>query len=193
MGGADVGPSVLGTRRAAMVLLLVVGIVGCSSTGSSDRAAPDREAPRSVSPKPVEVLGEQVTRDDPVPGTSTTPPTLAPTTAPPPVPDSLPAPEPSRSTLATTCADALAFLAAHQAPGFDAACAAGSALGHLGFTCVDQPGMCAGTRIIRIACPAPFVYMNEAHNSWVLIGARTGIDPYGQGSAAERAACADFR
>ena len=49
--------------------------------------------------------------------------------------------------------------------------------------------MCEGLRIIRIACPAPFVFMNEAHNSWVLIGARTGIDPFGQGSAAERAAC----
>ena len=91
--------------------------------------------------------------------------------------------------MTTTCADALAYLAAHQAPGFSDVCAAGTARGHLGFTCVNQAGMCEGLRIIRIACPAPFVFMNEAHNSWVLIGARTGIDPFGQGSAAERAAC----
>ena len=93
----------------------------------------------------------------------------------------------------TTCAVALAYLAAHQAPGFRDSCADGSALGHLGWTCSDQRGMCAGQRFIRIACPAPFVYMNEAHNSWVLLGARTGIDPYGQGSDAERAACAAHR
>jgi hypothetical protein len=53
--------------------------------------------------------------------------------------------------------------------------------------------MCEDTQYVHIACPAPFVYMNEAHNSWVLTGQRTGIDPYGQGSAAERAACSSHR
>ena len=94
-----------------------------------------------------------------------------------------------RPVVSTACADALAYLAAHQAPGFSDVCADGTALGRLGFTCVNQPGMCEGQRFIHIACPAPFVYMNEAHNSWTLLGARTGIDPYGQGSDAERAAC----
>lgn len=177
-----------------MPLLLVVCIVGCSS----DRAAPNRTASRSIAPRRAEVLGEQVTRD---PGSSPSTTPTSPTTlaaalvapAVPPVAETPPVLASRPPTLTTTCADALAYLAAHQAPGFDSACAAGSALGHLGFTCVDQPGMCAGTRIIRIACPAPFVYMNEAHNSWVLIGARTGIDPYGQGSASERAACAASR
>ena len=95
--------------------------------------------------------------------------------------------------MSTSCADALAYLAAHQAPGYTDECGDGTAFGHLGVTCVNQPGMCEGERLIHIACPAPFVFMNEAHNSWVLIGQRAGIDPYGQGSAAERAACDQHR
>jgi hypothetical protein len=46
-----------------------------------------------------------------------------------------------------------------------------------------------GAKVIHIACPAPFVYMNEAHNSWTLIGGGSGFDPYGQGTPAERAFC----
>jgi hypothetical protein len=150
----------------------------------------------------VEVLGEQVTRGGAEAGPSTTTTTV--TTAPPPstttttvAPQAAPvvatAAPVSRRAVAGSCAEALAYLAAHQAPGFTDSCADGSAFGHLGVTCVNQPGMCAGRRIIRIACPAPFVYMNEAHNSWTLIGARTGIDPYGQGTDAERTACASHR
>ena len=159
--------------------------------------APGEDAPRAhraspQGPAPVEVLGEQVTKPEPAPIASTsmtsapavgTTATSTPTTA---GRDTVP-----RST--TSCADALAYLAAHQAPGFTDTCADGTALGHLGLTCVNQPGMCAGQRIIHIACPAPFVYMNEAHNSWTLLGQGTGIDPYGQGSDAERAACASHR
>jgi hypothetical protein len=101
---------------------------------------------------------------------------------------------PSRAPgLTTTCTDALVYLAEHSAPGFVASCADGSAEGHLGYTCVNVPGRCDGIRFVRIACPAPFVYMNEAHNTWVLLGVRVGIDPYGQGSATEQAACAPHR
>jgi hypothetical protein len=46
---------------------------------------------------------------------------------------------------------------------------------------------------VHIACPAPFVYMNEAHNSWVLTGQGRGIDPFGQGTPAQRAGCASHR
>ena len=53
--------------------------------------------------------------------------------------------------------------------------------------------MCAGLRIVHIACPAPFVYMNEAHNSWVVVGERSGIDPFGQGTPAEQAFCNQHR
>ncbi len=153
-------------------------------------------------PTPVEVLGARVVKTPP-PTRSVTiaiataePPPTPPTADPPPSADSTPRPQPSPPTppaWSTTCADALAYLVANQAPGFDSTCADGIALGHLGFTCVNQPGMCEGMRIIRIACPAPFVYMNEAHNSWVLTGERSGIDPYGQGNAAERAACNPHR
>src|SRR4051794_15851734 len=149
----------------------------------------------------VEVLGEQITRPAVTssravaPATSTTTGAAA-TAAPPQVSATVTttATAPSgQPAVAMSCADALAYLASHQAPGFTDLCADGSAFGHLGVTCVDQAGMCAGTRIVHIACPAPFVYMNEAHNSWVLTGQRTGIDPYGQGSAAARAACASHR
>ena len=63
-----------------------------------------------------------------------------------------------------------------------------------GFTCWNVAPQCGeGGRVIHIACPAPFVYQNEAHNSWALIGQRSGIDPYGQGSPAEQASCDRFR
>ena len=110
-------------------------------------------------------------------------------TPPPPTTVALPAP-----VVATTCAEALAYLAAHQAPGFVDSCADGSAFGHLGFTCWNTAGMCpSGAKIIRIACPAPFVYMNEAHNSWTLIGQGSGIDPYGEGGPSEQAFCDQLR
>jgi hypothetical protein len=47
--------------------------------------------------------------------------------------------------------------------------------------------------MMLLACPAPFVYMNEAHNSWVVIGEGSGIDPHGQGTAAEQSYCNAFR
>lgn len=93
----------------------------------------------------------------------------------------------------TGCADALAYLGAHAAPGFVSTCAPGSALGHYGYSCAEVPGRCEGVRVIHIACPAPFVYMNEAHNSWTVIGRGSGIDPYGQGTAAEQSYCNRFR
>ena len=73
-------------------------------------------------------------------------------------------------------------------------CGDGSSLGHYGFTCTNVAGMCPnGAKIIHIACPAPFVYMNEAHNSWTLTGQGSGIDIYGQGTPAEKAFCDPHR
>jgi hypothetical protein len=180
------------TVRAAAVLAAVAALVvvaGWTADGSSPTRPGVAES--------VEVLAERVIRAVPNPpttlpapsSTTTTTTTTTTTPAPPPTP---PATQPA-PVVSTTCADALAYLAANQAPGFTDLCADGSAFGHLGVTCVNHPGMCPGERIVHIACPAPFVYMNEAHNSWVLIGARTGIDPYGQGSDAQRAACAPHR
>ena len=76
------------------------------------------------------------------------------------------------------CGPALAYLAAHAAPGFTFECP-GYAMGNQAMTCVNHAPQCAGQRIIAIAVPCPAAYMNEAHNSWVLIGQATGIDPYG--------------
>ncbi len=100
---------------------------------------------------------------------------------------------PPTEPVTTTCADASAYLAAHAAPGFEITCAPGSALGHYGYTCVNVPDRCEGKRLIRIACPAPFVYKNEATNSWTLTGTGKGIDPFGSGSPAEQAFCDRLR
>ena len=58
---------------------------------------------------------------------------------------------------------------------------------------LETPRCGNGGRIIHIACPAPFVYQNEAHNSWALIRQRSGIDPYGQGNPSEQTFCDRYR
>ena len=173
-------------RALAALVVLAVALLWLTGTLRASGDTVQATARRSSG---VEVLGERVTRRS-VPSTSTT---TTPAPAPPlPVTRAVGDP-PARPAGAMSCAAALAYLASHQAPGFTDVCSDGSAFGHLGVTCVNQPGMCDGTRYVHIACPAPFVYMNEAHNSWVLTGQRNGIDPYGQGSATERAACASHR
>lgn len=76
------------------------------------------------------------------------------------------------------CAAAIAYLSANAAPGFTFVCP-GNAFGNQAMTCVNHAPQCAGEKIIAIAVPCPAAYMNEAHNSWVLTGHGTGIDPYG--------------
>ncbi len=46
-------------------------------------------------------------------------------------------------------------------------------------TCVNHAPECPGQKIIAIAVPCAAAYMNEAHNSYVLIGQASGVDPYG--------------
>lgn len=72
----------------------------------------------------------------------------------------------------------MSYLHSHAAPGFTIECP-GYALGRQAMTCVNHAPECAGEKIIIIADPCPAAYMNEAHNSWVLIGQASGIDPYG--------------
>lgn len=77
------------------------------------------------------------------------------------------------------CAAALAYLATHAAPGFHFECP-GYADGHQAMTCMNVAGLCPGTKLIAINDPCPAAYMNEASNSWVLLGLRSApIDPYG--------------
>ena len=67
----------------------------------------------------------------------------------------------------------------HAAPGFSFECP-GWADGHQAMSCDNVPGVCPGTMVIAISIPCPAAYMNEASNSWVLLGKSDApLDPYG--------------
>jgi hypothetical protein len=85
-----------------------------------------------------------------------------------------------RVATAFGCAAALAYLAAYAAPGFGAQCPAATG-GHQATTmCVTSATPCDVERAILIAEPCAAAYMNEASNSWVLLGVSDApIDPYG--------------
>ena len=78
------------------------------------------------------------------------------------------------------CSAALEYLNAYAAPGFALECP-GDAQGHQAMTtCVSGASACSVQRLIVIAEPCPAAYMNEASNSWALIGASDApLDPYG--------------
>jgi hypothetical protein len=47
-------------------------------------------------------------------------------------------------------------------------------------SCDDVAGVCPGAMVIAISTPCPAAYMNEASNSWVIIGdSHAALDPYG--------------
>ena len=170
-----------------MTATLALGAVGVGLVGA------DAVHSRQPAVATAEVAAAAVRRTSSVTAVTTTS-TRATTTSTPTAALSAAEPRPVPPAVTTTCADALAYLAAHQAPGFVDVCAPGSAHGHYGFTCWNAASLCPnGAKVIHIACPAPFVYMNEAHNSWALMGRAAGIDPYGQGSLAEQAFCNRFR
>jgi hypothetical protein len=81
---------------------------------------------------------------------------------------------------ASGCSAALEYLNAYAAPGFAFECP-GFAQGHQAMTtCVSLTSPCSALRLIVIADPCPNAYMNEASNSWALIGASdASLDPYG--------------
>jgi hypothetical protein len=86
---------------------------------------------------------------------------------------------PAGQATAYGCAAAIAYDEAYADPSFSIECP-GNAFGQGAMTCMDEPGYCPGQLVIAIADPCPAAYMNEASNSWVLVGARTGaIDPFG--------------
>jgi hypothetical protein len=88
---------------------------------------------------------------------------------------------PAGEATASGCSAALAYLDAYAAPGFTLECPA-SAQGHEASTsCISVHSPCDEQRVITIADPCPEAYMNEASNSWVLMGeSNAPIDPYGQ-------------
>jgi hypothetical protein len=200
-GSTDRAPASTRARRRRACWITAFLVVGVGAVSVAAMAAD--AATRTDASTPTQVEARSVTAPAPVASTTTT----TTTTAPPPVPSTTtttvavalmrsatPAPSAAATSPSGDCGAALAYLAAHQAPGFVDTCGRGSALGHDGMTCWNHPPQCpAGARIIHIACPLPYVYMNEAHNSWTLTGQRTGIDPYGQGTAAEQQYCRSFR
>jgi hypothetical protein len=111
--------------------------------------------------------------------TQLTPPTTPVTTPPAPAPH---APAVDASQIVPPgygCAAALAYLQAHAAPGFAFECP-GWADGHQAMTCINVAGVCSGTKVIAISIPCPAAYMNEASNSWVILGeSNAPLDPYG--------------
>jgi hypothetical protein len=110
-----------------------------------------------------------------------------------PTPAAIPAPNPVTTVLSTViglplrgqatvwgCVAALAYLTAYAAPGFDLECPA-NAQGHQATTtCNSEHALCDSGRYIEIADPCPAAYMNEASNSWLVLGLSDApIDPYG--------------
>ncbi|MGZ6933686.1 MAG: hypothetical protein ACXVJH_05720 [Acidimicrobiia bacterium] len=154
---------------------------GLSTSTSSSTWASEPAGNRPIVPSP------------PAPPSPTTSTTTTTTTTAPPVWAAVVASAVVAPAVTTGCADALAYLAAHQAPGFVDTCGPGTALGRYGYTCWNVAATCPNAKVIHIACPAPFVFMNEAHNSWSLQGLRSGVDPFGQGAPAERAYCDRLR
>jgi hypothetical protein len=122
------------------------------------------------------------------------------TPQPAPVPAPAPAPAPAPSGAAQTgtyvsqtsgfpaageatgygCNAALDYLTKYAAPGFWLVCP-GYARGHQAETvCQSGTAPCNIMRIIVIADPCPNAYMNEASNSWLMMGASDApLDPYG--------------
>jgi hypothetical protein len=120
---------------------------------------------------------------------ATTVPTTTPTTTAVPTPTTPPTttpPAPALDVAAAAavpsgygCAAALAYLRAHAAPGFALECP-GWADGHQAMSCDNVAGICPGAKVIAISIPCPAAYMNEASNSWVLLGeSHNALDPYG--------------
>jgi hypothetical protein len=91
-----------------------------------------------------------------------------------------PGPLLAREATESGCSAALEYLNAYAAPGFAFECL-GDAQGHQAMTtCVSGASACSIQRLIVIADPCPAAYMNEASNSWDLIGASDALlDPYG--------------
>ena len=107
-------------------------------------------------------------------------PTTPPTTAPAPTAPQAPALDAAAAVSSGYgCAAALAYLRAHAAPGFALECP-GWADGHQAMSCDNVAGICPGAKVIAISTPCPAAYMNEASNSWVLLGeSHNALDPYG--------------
>jgi hypothetical protein len=187
----------LAVSSSAFVLALASSLTGyalASASASPAQAAANGGAGKEAARAPGRAPAKSLLRDaaaskpsappatlPPPPAPSTTaappPPPAPPTTSPPPPPATDP-PAPAEPS-GYGCAAAVAYLDAHAAPGFQIECP-GDAEGHEAMTCVNVAGVCPGEQVIAISDPCPAAYMNEASNSWVLLGeSSASIDPYG--------------
>ena len=152
-------------------------------------ARPTAPAPASTTTTTTVAPATTTTSTSTTTTTSTTTPVVPPTTpassAGPPGVATAPAPAETSAVPAVGratawgCAAALAYLEAYAAKGFTFECP-GDAEGHDAMTCLAEQGACPSSAVIAIADPCPAAYMNEASNSWVLLGASAApIDPYG--------------
>jgi hypothetical protein len=185
LGGLAAGLAAVGFAVAAAVLAMVVppsggpvlgpqsvhtGAVG-SARGFVLGSDPGRQPAATVA---------RAATDHVATTTTTTVPTPSPAQSFVQQPDTTGLPPPGEAT-AYGCAAAESYINAYGAPGFSVACPAYSG-GHQATTwCVTTTSPCNVERLITIAEPCPDAYMNEASNSWVMMGASdTPIDPYGQ-------------
>ena len=175
-----------------VLVLMAVGavfLIPLSSLPTARRTAAPIEARHEVAnSKSHSSVSEPAPATTTVPTTTppTTPPAAVPTPTTPPVPAPVPPTPraPAAVAVATVsngygCAPALAYLQAHAAPGFTFECP-GWTDGHQAMTCDNVAGICPGAKVIAIATPCPAAYMNEASNSWVVLGeSNAALDPYG--------------
>ena len=183
---ADRSHRLRGLGRRALVTSLLIPLLVVASVLIGG-VLPSQGARGGGHPHQASTPASSTTTVPPVSTTTTAPPPTTTTTPPPPAPTTtVPAPSAAPSVSAEPsgygCAAALAYLAAHAAPGFSFQCP-GYADGNEAMTCVDHAPECAGERIIVIADPCPAAYMNEAYNSnsWsdATDSFAQGIDPYG--------------
>jgi hypothetical protein len=171
----------------------VGGVVAalCAAVGASGVLAIGVLAPAAQSVRPVEHLASAASPGADARVAAEPSPTAAPAPAPAPTPAA--GAQPAESLVTQTsalpvageatesgCGAALEYLNAYAAPGFAFECP-GNAQGHQAMTtCVSGTSACSILRLIVIADPCPNAYMNEASNSWALIGASDApLDPYG--------------
>ncbi|HZU81178.1 MAG TPA: hypothetical protein VE991_14765 [Acidimicrobiales bacterium] len=171
----------------------LLGIAGGSSMALVGLLVSNAQASGTPAPAAYKTQAAKVSTTSAPP--VTIPPTTTTTAPPPPPTTTTTAPPPPPTTTSTApaaapgwgCSYALAYLAAHAAPGFTSSCP-GPNDGHQATTtALYSNGTVTGTIGIEVPCPA--AYMNEAHNSWVLRarylgtsipdGLGTVIDPYG--------------
>lgn len=159
-------PRSFGAYRVGSVQVIVaIPNASPGTSGAGAPATPPLGAPAPVASDPAPAR---------TPAAASSPATeSAPTPAPPATPD---VPEGN----GYGCAAAITYLSAHAAPGFAVSCPH-FADGHQATTqCIGPPDCQPGSELIWIADPCPAAYMNEASNSFVLIGESDAPwDPYG--------------